>query len=145
MIPYKFKYVGWAFFLTGLTLIALNQIQRIKIKIPVLAVQSSYIQTKYFAIITTNVFEEITLICILAGFLLTIFSKEKVELKEYKTLREESWRIAIFLNSAMLAFSILFIYGKGFAVILILNLFSSFAFYIAVFLVKKARLKLSKE
>ncbi len=145
MISYKFKYVGWAFFLTGLTLIVLNQIQRIKIKIPVLAVHSSYIQTKYFAIITTNVFEEITLICILAGFLLTIFSKERVELKEYKTLREESWRIAIFLNSAMLAFSILFIYGKGFAVILILNMFSSFAFYIAVFLVKKARLKLSKD
>jgi len=145
MISYKFKYVGWALFLTGLTLIVLNQIQRIKIKIPVLAVHSSYIQTKYFAIITTNVFEEITLICFLAGFLLTIFSKERVELKEYKTLREESWRIAIFLNSAMLAFSILFIYGKGFAVILILNMFSSFVFYIAVFLVKKARLKLNKE
>ena len=64
MIPYKFKYVGWAFFLTGLTLIVLNQIQRIKIKIPVLAVHSSYIQTKYFAVITTNVFEEITLVCL---------------------------------------------------------------------------------
>ena len=145
MISYKFKYVGWAFFLTGLTLIVINQIQRIKIKIPVLAVHSSYIQTKYFAIITTNIFEEITLICFLAGFLLTIFSKEKVELKEYKTLREESWRIAIFLNSAMLAFSILFIYGRGFAAVLILNMFSIFVFYIAVFLVKKARLKLNKE
>ncbi|MBN1791461.1 MAG: hypothetical protein JW830_13245 [Bacteroidales bacterium] len=145
MISYKFKYVGWAFFLVGLTLTVLNQIQRIKIKMPVLAVHSSYIQTKYFAVITTNVFEEITLICFLAGFLLTIFSKEKVELQEYKTLREESWRIAIFLNSAMLAFSIIFIYGRGFAAVLILNMFSTFVFYIAVFLVKKARLKKSKD
>jgi hypothetical protein len=112
---------------------------------PVLAVHSSYLQTKYFAVITTNIFEEITLICFLAGFLLTIFSREKVELKEYKTLREESWRIAIFLNSAMLAFSIIFIYGRGFAAVLILNMFSTFVFYIAVFLFKKTRLKVSKD
>jgi hypothetical protein len=141
MFSYKFKYVGLIFVLSGVLLTLLDQIHRLRIRLPVLAVHSSYIQTKYFVIITNNIFEEITMLCLLAGFLFLVFSKEKIELKEYKTLREESWRIAIILNSALLAFSILFIYGKGFIAVLILNMFTYFIFYLMVFMIKKARLK----
>jgi hypothetical protein len=140
MIPNRYKYLGIVFLLSGVAITILNYFHRIKISLPVLAVSSSYIQTKYFTIITTNVFEEITLLIFLAGFLLIIFSKERTELKEYKALREASWRIAITLNSFLLALSILFIYGRGFVVVLILNMFSTLAFYTIVFLIKKARL-----
>ena len=145
MFSYKFKYVGLFFLLCGLVLALLNQTHHLSIKLPVLAVHSSYIETKYFAIITTNFYEEITMLCLLAGFLLLAFSKERLELLAYKTLREESWKIAIFLNSALLAFSILFIYGKGFIAILILNMFTSFIFYVLVFMIKKAKLKQNKD
>jgi hypothetical protein len=145
MFSYKFKYVGLVLLLSGLLLTLLNQIHRMSIRLPVLAVHSSYIRTKYFAIITTNIFEEITMLCLLAGFLLLVFSKENVELEAYKTLREESWKIAIILNSALLAFSILFIYGKGFIAVLILNMFSFFIFYMMVFMIKKAKLKQNKD
>jgi hypothetical protein len=145
MFSYKFKYVGLLLLLSGLILTLLNQIHRLKIRLPVLAVHSSYIQTKYFTIITTNIFEEITLLCLLAGFLLLVFSKERVEMKAYETLREESWKSVIFLNSALLVFSILFIYGKGFIAVLILNLFTPFIFYLMVFMIKKAKLKQNKD
>jgi len=85
------------------------------------------------------------MIAFLAGFLLIVFSRERVELKEYTMLREKSWRIAIMLNSALLAFSILFIYGRGFAAVLILNMFSVFALYSLIFLIKKVTLKLKKD
>jgi len=142
MIAYKFKYMGWVLLTCGSALAILYHINRIAIMAPVLAVHSSYVQTRYFAIIQTNIYEEITLICFLVGFLLIVFSREKKEFHEYKSLRDQSWRIGILLNSALLAFSILFIYGKGFASILIVNIFSTFAIYYLVFLVKKARWKL---
>jgi len=145
MISSKYKYLGLLFLLSGSTLAVVNHFHRIKITMPVLAVNSSYIQTKYFTIIATNVFEEITMIAFLAGFLLIVFSRERVELKEYTMLREKSWRIAIMLNSALLAFSILFIYGRGFAAVLILNMFSVFALYSLIFLIKKVTLKLKKD
>lgn len=141
MISYKFKYVGGGFLLSGLILAIINQIHRMHLKIPVLAIQSSYIQTKYFTIMRTNIYEEIMMLCFLAGFFLIAFAKEKTELKEYDTLRNSSWRMAIVLNTVMLASSILFIYGKGFIAVILLNMVSVFIFYILVFTIKKTRLK----
>jgi hypothetical protein len=145
MISYKYKFVGLLFLVCGFVLAIVNHFHRYKITLPVLAVHSSYIQTKYFTTIITNVFEEIVLILLLAGFLLTVFSKERVELKEFNKMREESWKTALLINSALLAFSILFIYGRGFAAVLILNMFSTFALYSILFLIKKVRLKSNKE
>ncbi len=143
MISYKFKYVGGVFLLSGLILVIINQIHRMHLKIPVLAIQSSYIQTKYFTIMRTNIYEEIMMLCFLAGFFLFAFAKEKTELKEYEALRNSSWRMAIVLNTVMLACSILFIYGKGFVALILLNMVSVFIFYILVFTIKKTRLKLA--
>jgi hypothetical protein len=139
MISHKYKYPGIAFLLCGLVLLILFLMHRVAITLPVLAVSSSYIQSRYFAIIRTNVYEEITMMCFLAGLLLTTFSKEKTEKEAYKAMRYESWKASVLINSALLAFSILFIYGKGFAAMLILNMFSIPAIYYVVFLIKKAR------
>ncbi len=143
MISYKFKYVGGVFLLSGLILVIINQIHRMHLKIPVLAIQSSYIQTKYFTIMKTNIYEEVMMLCFLAGFFLFAFAKEKTELKEYDAMRNSSWRMAIMLNTIMLACSIVFIYGKGFVGVILLNMFSVFIFYILVFTIKKIMLKFS--
>lgn len=143
MISYKFKYVGAGFLLSGLILVIINQIHRMHLKIPVLAIQSSYIQTRYFTIMKTNIYEEVMMLCFLAGFFLFAFAKEKTELKEYDALRNSSWSIAIMLNTAMLACSIVFIYGKGFVGVILLNMVSVFIFYILVFTIKKTRLRSS--
>lgn len=143
MISYKFKYVGAGFLLSGLILVIINQIHRMHLKIPVLAIQSSYIQTRYFTIMKTNIYEEVMMLCFLAGFFLFAFAKEKTELKEYDSLRNSSWRMAILLNTVMLASSIVFIYGKGFVGVILLNMVSVFIFYILVFTIKKTRLRSS--
>jgi hypothetical protein len=145
MIAHRYKYLGIAFLLCGLALTILFMVHRVAITIPVLAVSSSYIQTRYFAIMKTNVYEEITMLCFLAGFLLTVFSKEKMEKEGYEVLRYESWKTSVLINSALLAFSIFFIYGKGFAAMLILNMFSLFAIYLVVFLIKKDRYRQKPE
>jgi amino acid transporter len=89
----------------------------------------------------TNIYEEIMMLCFLVGFFLFAFAKEKTELKEYEALRNSSWRMAIVLNTAMLACSIMFIYGKGFVAVILLNMVSVFIFYIVVFTIKKTKLK----
>lgn len=129
--------------MSGLILVIINQIHRMHLKIPVLAIQSSYIQTRYFTIMKTNIYEEVMMLCFLAGFFLFAFAKEKTELKEYDSLRNSSWRMAILLNTVMLASSIVFIYGKGFVGVILLNMVSVFIFYILVFTIKKTRLRSS--
>jgi uncharacterized membrane protein YraQ (UPF0718 family) len=101
---------------------------------------SSYLEHRYFTLIRTNILEELIFIFFLSGFLLTIFSEEKTEHQEYARLRSESWPPAILLNSALLGFFILFVYGAGFAGVLIVNLFSTLAIYHVVFLIKKQKL-----
>ena len=139
-MDHKYKNVGFGFLLGGIVLTTIYFVHRVEITLPVVAISSSYINTKYFTIIQTNIFEELIFICFLTGFLLTVFSREKTDLEEYRRLREEAWRIAILMNSALLAIFILFVYGAGFMLMLIFNMFSVFIFYHSVFLVKKRRL-----
>ena len=140
MIDHKYKNVGFGFLLGGIVLTTIYFVHRVEITLPVIAISSSYINTKYFTIIQTNIFEELIFICFLTGFLLTVFSREKSDFEEYRKLREEAWQIAILLNSALIAIFIIFVYGAGFIVMLIFNMFSVFILYHSVFLVKKRRL-----
>jgi hypothetical protein len=137
MVSYKYKFLGVGLLLAGLALLVLNYYHRMKAVMPVFAVQSSYIKTTYLTVIKTNVIEEIIMLCLLGGLLLIVFSYEKKEQIEFINLRNESWRIAIIINSAILVFSVLFIYGKGFLAILILNMYSTPIIYYIVFHIKK--------
>jgi hypothetical protein len=145
MISYKFKIIGYIFILAGIVLTALYSYHRVDISMPVYAVYSSFLVTKYFTIIKTNIFEEVTILSFLAGFLLTAFSKEKTEHEYYATLRGKAWQTAILLNSAWLILSTAFIFGRGFLMVLILNLCSTFILYQIIFLLKKRRFDRIKE
>ena len=139
MIPYRFKIPGWILILAGIGLTILYSVHRLNIQMPVFAMHSSYVVTKYFTVIRTNIFEEIIFLSYFAGFLLTAFSKEKIEREAYTNIRAQSWRNAILINSALLILCTLFVYGRGFIGVLILNLFSVFIFYHIFFYVKKWR------
>ena len=140
MIDHKYKNVGFVFLLGGIVLTTLYFVRRVEITLPVIALSSSYFDTKYLTVIRTNIYEELIFISFLTGFLLTVFSREKPDLEEYRSLRGEAWQIAILLNSAFLAIFIIFVYGAGFMIMLIINMFSAFIFYHTVFLIKKRNL-----
>lgn len=139
MIPYRFKFLGIAFFLGGLVLMIVDHFHKMKITLPVFALHSSYIQTKYLTVFPTNVFEEITMLSILAGLWLVVFSKEKKELNGFKSIRISAWQWAIGINCVFLAVSILGIYGRGFIAVLIVNMYSVFILYYILFAYKKRR------
>ncbi len=92
----------------------LYSVHRLNIQMPVFAVHSSFLVTKYFTVIKTNIFEEVIFLCFFAGFLLTAFSKEKMEHGAYQGLRAEAWRSAILINTVLLILCTVFIYGRVF-------------------------------
>jgi hypothetical protein len=100
---------------------------------PVFAVYSSFLETKTFETFRTNVADEITLILILAGLSLIVFSKEKHEAEGMDALRLKALFMALILNNLFLLFSILFIFGTGFIAMLVLNIFSFVILYLVFF------------
>jgi hypothetical protein len=139
MIHYRYKIPGLILILAGIGLTILYSVHRLAIQMPVFAIHSSYLVTKYFTVIRTNIFEEIIFLSYFAGFLLTAFSKEKTEREAYDNLRVKAWKGAILINTSLLIFCTLFVFGRGFIAVLILNLYSAFIFYHILFYLEKWR------
>lgn len=133
LLSYRFKIAGWLLVLSGVVLTIVYSSFNFKISLPVLAIYSSYLETKVFTTFTTNFADELILLLYLGGFFLVVFSKSKHELANVSMQRTIALFKAIFYNTLFLAFSILFIYGNGFVFVLIINLFSTFIFYLCFF------------
>jgi hypothetical protein len=145
MISYKFKIPGYILILAGIVLTAIYSFHRVDISMPVFAVYSSFLLTKYFTVIKTNIFEELIILSFLGGFLLTAFSRERTDHEYYTILRGKAWHLAILLNSVLLVFSTVFIFGRGFLMVLVINLFSTFILYHLIFMFKKRKFDRMKE
>jgi hypothetical protein len=145
MISNRYKLPGYLFILTGIVLTTIYSLHRVDISMPVFAVYSSFLLTKYFTVIKTNIFEELILISFLGGFLLTAFSRERTEHEYYSVIRGKAWHLAILVNSALLIFSTIFVFGRGFLMVLVINLFSTFILYHLIFFFKKRKFDRLKE
>ncbi|HOW24750.1 MAG TPA: hypothetical protein PK711_03700 [Bacteroidales bacterium] len=139
MIHYRYKIPGLILILLGIGLTILYSVHRMNLQVPVFAIHSSYLVTKYFTVIKTNIFEEIIFLSYFAGFLLTAFSRERVEHEAYSTMRAIAWQKAILINALLLVLCTLFVFGRGFLAVLIFNMFSVFILYHIIFYVKKRR------
>jgi hypothetical protein len=112
-----------------------------RFKMPVFAFYSSYLETRFFTTIRTNFAEEVTLLLLIAGLSLIIFSKEKKEYEGIEKLRLKALARALLLNNIFLFLSTLFVYGTGFITILVINIFSLQLLYLAFFYLGKRKLK----
>ncbi len=127
-LHYRWKFAGWFLILAG-TILATRYIWfDFRFSIPVFAVFSWFLEKKFLAIFPTNFSDETVLIFLVAGFFLVVFSKSK-NFKNSKTKATALWR-ALFVNTVIMLFSILFIYGQGFVFMLIFNLISIFIIYL---------------
>jgi hypothetical protein len=131
--------------LTGIALTVVYAVRRIDLSVPVFAFVTSYMETKFFTIVYNNVFEEIIILFYLSGFLLTSFSKDKNEQAYNKNLRGDAWTKAIFANSVFLLFIVLFVYGVGFVVFMVVNLFSVFVYYHIFYWQKKRKFRIEED
>jgi hypothetical protein len=74
-----------------------------------------------------------TTLMVLVGLFLIAFSKEKIEDEQIVQLRLDSLRWAIYLNYAILLFSLVFTYGGDSDHILLLNIWLPLLFFILRF------------
>ena len=144
-LPIQFKIGGWILIVAGIILTIIYASTNLRISIPVLAVYSSYMEAKLFTIFTTNFAEELIMLLYVCGFLFVTFSRCRNEQESDNELRLIAIFKALIYNTIFLAFSILFIYGNGFMLVLVLNLFSTFIFYVLLFAWLKYKRKRAQE
>ena len=133
LLPFPFKFAGLFLTLSGLALAVLYLWFDFRFTIPVFALFSSFVETKIFATFQTNFADELTMLLLVAGLGLVVFSKEKNETENLTLVRAKALAKANVANTIFLLFSIMFVYGSGFIGILILNLFSFSIFYLIFF------------
>lgn len=141
LLPFQWKLAGIVLAIAGTISALFYSLFDFKYKMPVFALYSSFLETKTFATFRTNVADEITLILLLAGLSLMVFSKEKFEKEGMDALRFKAFMMALIINNLFLLFSILFIFGTGFIAMLVLNIFSFLILYIVFFYWNVRKLK----
>lgn len=144
-IPYKFRPLGWFMIFAGVVAGALFFLIDFRIELPVLAVISSFMETRLFTLFVTNIADELILSLLIAGMAIVIFSRDKHEDSEvesgYSTniemVKATSLFKAIRINTLFLLFSIFFVFGQGFLWVLLLNLISVYVIYLILYHKKK--------
>jgi len=133
LLPYPWKTAGYLLTGCGSALAILYFFFDFKFKMDVFAIYSSFLETKMFAIIRTNVADELILLLLLAGMGLIIFSREKIETPHLDAFRTFSLVRALLFNIIFLFLTILFVYGSGFITILVINLLTFPLLYLFFF------------
>jgi hypothetical protein len=137
LLPYPFKLVGLFVTFIGLIFAVFYIWFDFRFTMPVFAVFSSFMETKIFATFKTNFADELTMLLLISGLALLVFSKERVESDDLNLARQKALTKASIANTIFLFLSTLFIYGSGFIGILVFNLFSFSLFYLVFFYIAK--------
>lgn len=136
----KFKIPGLILLIAGLILAILYFSINLRFEFPVFAVISSYMETKLLTTFSTNFTDELAMILLLSGLFILAMSEEKDENEKVKEARKKSVKLTLIINSAILAFAVLFIYGSGFMAVIIANPFLPFIIYLILFSFMKRRI-----
>ncbi len=140
-IPYKYKPIGWFMVIAGVIAGALFFLVDFRIELPVIALISSFMETRFFTLFVTNIADELILTLLIAGMAIVIFSQEKSEgqiedIERYRyleMLKAKSLFKSLRYNTLFLLFSIFFVFGQGFLWVLLLNLISVCTIYLALY------------
>jgi hypothetical protein len=141
LLPNKLKKVGWFLFIPGIILGAFYLVTGIEpnfldLKSFALAGDKGsgiLPDSSYFTIVETNILDEIISLLIIVGAFFIALSKEKNEDEIISKIRLRSLVWAIYLNYALLAIAIIFVYGTPFFWILVFNMFTFLFFFILRF------------
>ncbi|MBW6492614.1 MAG: hypothetical protein K0B15_15620 [Lentimicrobium sp.] len=140
LLSYRWKLPGILLSFCGAILAVLFSWFDFRLKIPVFAIYSAFFEKKMFVTFQTNFADELIILTLLTGLTLITFSKEKNEPEGLDLIRLKAMLRAVMANTALLLFSVLFIYGSGFIAVLVINIFSFFVFYL-IFFYSMKRLK----
>ena len=138
LFPSKFKKLGWILLIPFLTIfiLLLSSNGGYEWEIPVFAFVEIPVfseSNEWFAVIKNNIIDEIVYIGLMVSLLFIAFSREKDEDEYITKLRANSLVWALLVNSVLLVFEIIFVYGIAFFYVLIINQFSILVLYIMKF------------
>jgi len=114
-----------------------------RFEMPVLALFSSYMESKFFATFRTNFADELIMLLFLSGLFMLSFSEDKNELDFYKSLRIKALIKTAVAESIIVVLILLFVYGTGFMAFSIINLFLPFILYLIIFNILKKRARVN--
>jgi hypothetical protein len=138
-LPYYFKIFGIVLLLAGIAMAIFYIWFDFRFTIPVFAVYSVFFETKIFEVFRTNFADELTLLVLICGLGLIVFSKQKNEWAGLDFIRFKALSLAVIANTVFLLLSVIFVYGSGFMGILVINVISLFVFYLIIFLLIKRK------
>jgi hypothetical protein len=133
MLAYRYKYPGYFLVLTGIIFLVLYYAIDLRFKMPVFAIVSSFVQTKFMTTFSTNFSDELIFILLLTGFGLLTFSKEKAELEFFPALRYKALIKTIITDIFFMFFTVLFFYGAAFLMAVLINFILPFVIYLIIF------------
>lgn len=113
LLPYWFKYIGLLLLLLALVTGYLYFIggKPDFFTVPAFAFITAYFETRYMAVIQTNLLDEMALIFLIIGFAFIDFSKEKNEKTIFDTFRLKALVCATYASIIIWIFMILLVYG----------------------------------
>jgi len=140
-IPNKYRPAGWFMLIAGIISGALFFLIDLRIELPVIALISSFLETKFFTLFVTNIADELILTLLIAGMAIVIFSQDRSEgqvedIERYRyreMLKAKSLFKSLRYNTLFLIASIFFVFGQGFLWVLLLNLLSVYIIYLALY------------
>jgi uncharacterized protein YacL len=133
LFPNKFKIPGLILLTAGTVLAILYFSINLRFELPVFAIVSSFMETKLFTTFSTNFADELTMILLFSGLFILAMSEERDEKEQVRAARQKAVKTTLIINSAILAFAILFIYGSGFMAVIIASPFMPFIIYLILF------------
>lgn len=137
LLSYKFKLPGLILILAGTGLTVLYFGFDFRFEMPVLAVFSSFMETRFFTTFRTNFADELIILLFLSGFCLVVFSKEKYEGEILREIRIKAIYKTIAIDILLLVLTTLFVFGGGFMAFTIINLILPFLLYLILFNIMK--------
>jgi hypothetical protein len=144
LLPYYFKLIGIFLLVTGIALAIFYIWFDFRFTIPVFAVYSVFLETKIFETFRTNFADELTLLFLICGLGMIVFSRQKTEFAGLDLIRFKALSLAVITNTVFLLLSVIFVYGSGFMGILVINVISLFVFYLTFFFFIKRKKSVEK-
>jgi len=143
LLSYKFKLPGLIMIFAGTVFTFFYFAFDFRFELPVLAIFSSFMETRFFTTFRTNFADELIMLLFLSGLLLLAFSADKYEPDSYNLLRIKALIKTVVADSIFVILSLLFVYGSGFLAVAIINFFLPFILYLVIFNILKKRARVN--
>jgi len=113
MFNYRFKFIGFVLIILSLVFGYLYFLggRPAVFEIPVFAIVSSYMESRFLVFAKTNILDELCAIFMIGGMLMIAFSKEKKEEEEYFKLRVKALIYAVYSTAVLWMVIFLLVYG----------------------------------